>query len=120
MSGIACALISAGSTEVSGIIAGNSAGIIGFNRGSIGSIIPADATLKGRPVVVIEDQNIAGAFIVILEGVVASNFFTSITINGVTRLTSAASFSASTNSQWDWNGATVGLLDGNLYPVSFS
>lgn len=114
------------SFNIAQIVAGSGVGQIGYNGPSVvGSKIPAavvgigEGSINGAAVRVIQDQTIAGVFQVVLAGTLAQSHFTSITINGVTKQTSTASFSTpSGNSQWDFAGAIVGLVDGTTYNVT--
>lgn len=118
MSGVMGA-VPAGHKEIASITAGRSGSLIGFNRSAFGSTYPDSATLKALPVGVIEDASSA-VLLVLLQGNVAADYFTSITTNGVTQLTADATFLGfdGTFTRWDFP-LPAGFAEGVTYQVSY-
>lgn len=100
--------------------------IIGFSSASaIGTLAPA--TFNGATIGAIVDDYIAPGLTpfgvtVQFTGIVLQNFFTSITANGATFLSSAATYNNSGgNSNWNWLGGPLfGLANGGVYTVAFA
>lgn len=100
------------------LTAGTFGADVGFVTGLYGTFTPS--TLNGQIIVAISDDNDAGPDFVVQIGSsdLGQSFFTSMYINGTTRLTSAATYSFAGQSQWSWSGA-VGLVNATVYPVTF-
>ena len=86
----------------------------------IGALVPG--TFNGLNIVGIYQLETFGppakTFNVLIDGIVAVNFFTSITINGVTYLTSGATFTnPGGRSYWEWTIAGITLVPTVTYPV---
>jgi hypothetical protein len=105
------------------ITAGTFFPVVGFAQSLMGSISPASATFARHTVFEIAD-NPANYFLFMVDDPthqLLQNAFYSITINGTTRLSSAATtFGANgNNTQWVWP-TPVGLVNGTTYSVSIA
>lgn len=97
----------------------------GYFRGVEGSIVNSivQGTSQLMTVVAAQDYTAATGFRLYLEGYNSQPLltdFTSVTINGITYLRSAATFSGGGGNirTWLWAGSPAGLVDGVVYPIT--
>ncbi len=103
------------------VVAGSSGFYVGYLPFiPIGSLSPVGADINGAPVYQVTDFNSGGGtFTVVLLGVYAIGFFTSITVNGSTFNTaSCICVNDGTYTTYQWNGSVSGMSSGNTYTVT--
>jgi hypothetical protein len=85
---------------------------------AMGSLTPG--TFGGYTINYMMDlyQDGADGFYLFIQGAHPQNFFTSLQINGHTFLSSAATYSSSSGTEWKWLGVLADLGAGGSYPVA--
>jgi hypothetical protein len=92
---------------------------VGYSRYEFGSLSNAN---PGKFDVISLNSNFSSYLLFRINGAFTASYLTSIKINGITVLGSAASFSVTNGniSQWAWFNTNVGLGSGNTYSVDIS
>ena len=103
--------------------AGTLGSLIGYSSGIIGSVTPPTQQIYGKNIDRFFDNNSANEciFSIISIGVdPGATFVTSVTANGVTKLTATATYTyVSNTAEWKWSAQTFGFVDTVTYPTTY-